>query len=157
MWLQSGQNSCGPTCVANALLCLGPRWKKISEKAVIDKVRLLGTIADTDPGAGAIETQIMRALSAYGVKHDTLSVHNPQSAVAALRGYLVLGRPTLLAVDNDDHWVVAAGVLGSGFLIVDSAADDLVNVYDEDRLANRWKSAGDPNVYYGLVLRGRGK
>lgn len=152
MWLQSGQNSCGPTCVANALLCLGPRWKKISEKAVLDKVRSVGTIADTDPAAGAIESQIMRALNAYGVKHETLSVHNPAAAVAALRGNLLCGRPALLAVDNDDHWIVAAGALGAGFLIVDSANDDLVSMYGEDRLASRWKSAGDPAHYYAIII-----
>lgn len=157
MRLQSAQNTCGPASVANALQCLGPKWAKVTEDAVTKKIRLGSTIADTDPGAGTVESQVIKALAAYKVKAEELTIHSPHAAICALRGHLAVGRPALLCVDGDQHWLTVCGLLGASFLVADSADSELVTVYEEERLADRWKTPGDPPTYYGLILHRKGK
>lgn len=149
--MQGSQSSCGPSALANLLRALG---LNVSEDWVTKKAKLSSHIGDPHTAQGTIEAQIQRCLSALKIPHLASTTHDPNTAVAALRGQLILGRPALLAVDGDDHWVCAASVLGDRFGIVDSADPELVVFYGPAELAQRWASATDPPCFYAIVVTG---
>lgn len=149
--LQSQQNGCGPSTVANILRSLG---LDTTEDQVSKRAKLAGSVNDPHPGLGTVEAQIMRCLEAMKVSHFQMMAHTPELAVAALRGQLVLGRPAMLAVDNDDHWIGVIGVQGDRFVTVDSADSELVVCPSGVEIAKRWGGATDPPRFYAIVVTG---
>lgn len=125
-----------------------------TEDSVAKRAKLAGSMNDPHPGMGTIEWQIQRSLEAMKVPHFQMTAHTPEVAIAALRGQLVLGRPAMLAVDNDDHWIGVIGVLGDRFVTVDSADSELVVCPSGVELAKRWGGATDPPKFYGIIVTG---
>lgn len=160
MRLQSTEAACGPCGVSNALKALGLAVSEADVSSWLNRVR-----RRDNPGAeGTSEPLLSRAVMEgsradwrrrSGVTARGLMVHDRVLAVSALRGLLLAGCPVLLAVDADEHWVVAAGVLGTRFLVVDGAdpAAEITLSYDEDQLLSRWEQGGNPPLFYGLVFR----
>jgi hypothetical protein len=155
MRLQSAQNGCGPSTVANILAALGfrtPQGELASEDWVAKKVKLAQAMNDPHPGMGTIEWQIRRCLESLKVPHFQVTTHDPNVGVSALRGFMVSGKPCMLAVDNDEHWIAVTGVLGERFSIVDSADSELNVFLNGADLAQRWASASDPPKFYAIVV-----
>lgn len=150
--LQSGQNSCGLAAVANALRALG---RAVTEDQIASRVKRAADAHEPHVVTGTIEQQIAKALRAMKIPTTQMQLHSPVVALSALRGFLVVGCPALLAVDNDEHWVVATSFSGDRFHVVDSAHEEIVVAYNERDLAGRWGMVGDPLRFYGLVLTGR--
>lgn len=146
MRLQDEPSTCGQTTVANLLVAL---TRKVTPDQVKAKLKKLAVDGDPGQTAGTTEYQIMRLLEAYRIPVTQLQAHSPSLAINALRGHLMAGRPVVLAVDNDSHWLLAFGVLGATFNVWDPANIDLV--YTERRLVDRWGIAGDPPRFYGLA------
>jgi hypothetical protein len=158
MRLQSHPNGCGPSTVANILRTLGfrtPSGDDPSEDWVSRKAKLSAAMNDPHPGYGTIEWQIRRCLESLNVPHFQFSTSDPNLAAASLRGFLASGWPVMLAVDNDEHWVGAIGLVGERVLVADSADGELVVVYDTEQVVNRWATATDPAKFYGIVVTGK--
>jgi hypothetical protein len=61
-----------------------------------------------------------------------------------------VGRPSVLVVDLDEHYVALVGSLGDRFIVIDSAENQLVFHYSQNELMARWKSQNES--YYAIVL-----
>lgn len=149
MRLQSSPNGCGPAAVANALRALG---REMTEERVEKKIKAIADTGDPAVQTGTIEAQIAKALAAFRVPATQLQLHHPIVALMALRGFLWTGHPVLLAVDNDEHWVVATGVRGGWIDVVDSANGEVVIPYRDQELANRWAASGEVPSFYGIAV-----
>jgi hypothetical protein len=79
-------------------------------------------------------------------------VGDPEVAWDALKMRLTEGRPSLLPVDDGEHWVAAVGLLGDSVLVADSADPELVVPYTQAALTRRWKT-GDPPQYWAMDVR----
>jgi ABC-type bacteriocin/lantibiotic exporter with double-glycine peptidase domain len=148
--LQSGQNSCGPAAVANALRALGKT--NITEEKVAARLKNIASTGDPAIQTGTIEEQIVRALKSFKVPATQIQVYHPGVAVMALRGFLSMGFPVLLAVANDEHWVCATGWRGRYIDLVDSAAEELVVPYKDVDLAGHWACVGEVHRFYGIAV-----
>lgn len=160
MRLQSVQNWCGPCTVANLLVSLGwrlPNGDLPTEDWIAKKVKLAQNMNDPHPGMGTIEAQIRRCLESLKIPHFQVTTADANLAVSSLRGFLVSGKPCMLAVDNDEHWIGVFGVLGERFSVVDSADPELNIFLGGDELAQRWASQSDPPMFYMIVVKGTGK
>lgn len=152
MRLQSAQNFCGFATAANALRAIG---RRVTEDQVHAKVKLGADGVDEPTTMGATEQQIIKGLRAFRVEVTQFQVHSELAAVNLVRGCLLAGRPVVLAVDNDAHWVVAFGLMGGLVHVADCAHEEIVLSYTEARLLARWGHAGDPPRWYGLALNVR--
>lgn len=145
---QSAQASCGQTAAANLLRALG---REVTEDQVSRRIKLQAQ--DGDPAAvlGTTEVQILRVLKAYRIPVTRMTAHEPSLALTSVRGFLLTGRPMVLAVDNNAHWLTVAGLSGQRFIVVDGAHEEITLSYSEQQLVDRWAAAGNPETYYGLA------
>jgi hypothetical protein len=137
--------------VANVLRALGLS-REVTEDQVARRIRLKASTTDADPADGTTEGQILKALAAYRLRAEEVLLHQGHAALCALRGHLVVGRPAVLCVDNNTHWLAAIGALGERFLVADPADPEVVVSYSPDELETRWKFAGDPPAYHAMVV-----
>lgn len=137
MRLQDAPNTCGPTALSNALACHG---LDIRPDAV-------GVLAKTD-ATGTEESGLATAMKTLGF--EPIQVDEP----AALYGFLAMGHPVVMCVDNAEHWVTAVGVLGGKVLVVDPAADGVrTHMVQAVVLKDFIKRAVDEDgVFYGIAV-----
>jgi hypothetical protein len=129
---------------ANAMRALG---RAMDEAKVVKKM---------GPGVevyGTPEAQVKAALTKLAAHGEAFQLVDAEVAWRYMRSWLVSGWPVALAVDEDEHWVAAIGVLGDRVLVADSADPELVLSYTRDQLLDRWRKPGDPPRYYGIVAR----
>ena len=136
-------NACGPNALHNALQCLG---RDISQEKL---EKLAKTTTE-----GSDENDVLRAARKYAMPL-TFTATDPVSAMAELRGHLVVGSPVVLAVDQDAHWVAAIGLCGSRIVLADGADNSLVIVGQPGELVGRWRSGA--GMYYGIALYRKAK
>jgi ABC-type bacteriocin/lantibiotic exporter with double-glycine peptidase domain len=146
--LQDGPSTCGQTTVVNLLKALG---RAITMDQVRSRLKKITNDGESGEAGGTTEAQIAKLLGSYKIPVMQVQLHSQAAALSALRGLLLAGYPVALAVDNDTHWVLATGVLGRSFNVVDPADGEVTLVLDETRLAGRWGSSGDPHRFYGLA------
>ena len=144
MILQSDQFSCGAASLVNALRAIGQSLN----------IKAAARLAGTHPVNGTTDAGLLRALRNLGFHPQQLSVLDDfHQAIAALRGRLMMGDPVLLSVDNDEHWVVAIGIIGQRVIVVDSASGDLTLVVDASTLKSRWMIHHKSHDFYtGIVI-----
>lgn len=145
MRYQSNRASCGPASLHNALAALGIHRTE-DELAQLCKQTPDGTSArNLGKAIQSISTaeQPLRG-ETFGFKSA------PEALVSLWYWVSYLGRPTILAVDNWEHWVTVAGHLGTRFSVIDSAHNALVLYYNPDDLTTRW--VGPNGGYYGVIL-----
>lgn len=150
MRLQSLQNSCGPSTVANVLRAYG---YEATEEAIWKKVKLATGANEGAPEMGTVEGQLKKCLEVMKVPYEEMTAHSPMLALSALHGQVNAGAAALLAVDNDAHWLCVLAVSGTRFSVVDSADAELNLFYQGDELARRWCNPGDPPTFYWLLVR----
>lgn len=150
MRLQSHQNGCGPSTVANIMKALG--WDHATEDWVCKRAKLVQGMGDPHPAYGTVEGQIKRCLAAFKIPHFEFTCHDPNVATSALRGFLNAGHPVMIACEGDEHWACVLGTLGERFSVVDSADSELNVFYDPVQLVNWWKSNTEPPKFYGIVV-----
>lgn len=143
MRFQSTQASCGPASLRNALLALG------IERSEEELSQLSGcTATNGTPPKGLIRaiTQIT------GAEPGVIYEAREDVAVLRLVEALRVGRPVILCVDRDEHWVVAFGLLGPDVVhVADSADNELVKHYRPRDLASRWRGVGR-RPFYGILV-----
>jgi hypothetical protein len=136
--MQSSQANCGPTAMYNALQALGIR-RSLSE---------CERLCQTNATDGTYFTCLYEAIdSIRGCNPTYITFKSWIPSILTLREKLRRGRPTILIVDNEEHYVAAIGVLGDRVIIADSALNELVVTYPEKQLQARWK----PD-FWGLTL-----
>jgi ABC-type bacteriocin/lantibiotic exporter with double-glycine peptidase domain len=137
--MQDTEANCGPASLSNALLALG-----------ITRSQAECEVLCGQTGAGVDERKMKRAIEAVGRSPAVISERRPVVALLFLERLLADGRPVLLAVDEDSHWVTAVAKLGPRVLVADPADNELVLSYDVEVLAARW--VGPRGRYYGLAV-----
>lgn len=149
MRYQSTDHFCGPAAVANALKALG---RNVTEQQVETAVAKAHRKGEPKSVEGTSHLQIKKALEVMKYNYAEFSLAHSEAAWRTLRSYLIDGYPTLLAVDDNEHWVSAIGVLGQFILVADGADSELVLSYDKERLLQRWGAHSDVITYYGLPI-----
>lgn len=144
MKFQSNRSSCGPAALHNALSALG-LTRSEDELITLSKQSPAGTSA-----AGIIKA--IKAISTPEAPLKGLPVQwrNPDDAIVGLWWNVAEhGRPTILCVDDLDHWVACVGKLGQRFSVVDSADNRLLIHYAPTELTRRWVAEGR---FYGIIV-----
>lgn len=139
MRLQSTQANCGPASLLNALVALG-----ISRTE--DE---LATLCKTTGTEGTSPRNLMAAIRALGRSPELINEKRMDVAIMFVETWLREGRPVILCVDGDTHWVTAVGSMGKRIIIADPADNELVLSYSRSDLVDRWGSGGR---YYGIVV-----
>ncbi len=124
---QPNTYECGPFALKHALLTLG----------IFGDERRIARVAGTSHG-GTDEAQLARAARRFGCELPVVRRLDAAAACSELIRRLAVGQPTLLCVDDWEHWVTAVGVEGSEFVLMDSAAPGVVRVVDWRVLRERW-------------------
>lgn len=142
MRYQSRQATCGAVAVLNALSAL-------DHQVTEDQIVAASGLKDLTKGLG--EREIKRALTALGYSYDEIHEAREPHAWLFLLDALRHGRPVVMVVDNDKHWVTAIGMLGPAVQIADPAHNDLVVGRTRARLMTRWGSEAR-KPWYGVVV-----
>lgn len=102
----------------------------------------------------------MAALQSISREHPAVSpgvISEGRADVAILKllAALSAGHVIIMCADNDEHWILAFGTLGSGIRIVvhvcDPAENEMVLHMRPDDLLARWKGPGR-KPYYGVIV-----
>ena len=127
--------TCGPAALVNALIAAG-RYGVTEERAV----NACKTTRD-----GTDEDDIKQGLEFLETDYEEFSSNSAENSWNWLRGCLMGGNPVLLAVDDDEHWVTAVGVIGNGIVIIDPDGYERyireqngVFIYYKTDMLNRW-------------------
>ncbi len=126
--------------VANALECLGIKRSQ----------REIARLCHVTEADGTDETEVKRALLANGVGIDELYRPFRDEAIEWLRDGLCNGRPAIICVDDDSHWVTVIGFCGDRFILFDPSRNMGVEVHDRDSIADRWVNSD--GIYYGICI-----
>lgn len=135
MQQQTEISNCGAAALTNALECLGI---KLSQAA---SAKLASTTHD-----GTSLRGLRKAIRLLDKIPITVKSYEE------LVGFLTTGCPVILIVDKDDHYVVAAGVLGERVVIIDSASGSVCFVYNKKDLIERWRGPSKRHPFYGCAL-----
>lgn len=150
MRFQTSQAACGPACIRNALLVHGIARSEAE----------LETLARCTATSGTSPKGILRALRSVAEEHPNVSpgvIAEMRADVALLKLLATLnsGHVVIMCVDNDEHWVVAFGLLGGGERIVlhvaDPADNEMVQHLSPGALLARWAGSGR-KPYFGVVV-----
>jgi len=148
-WQEYLDGACGKYALQHALLLLGiPVTRKDTNKATgVPPVitRLFGTNPE----------QLKRGLKYFGCKGIDGYLDSPDRLREKLDGFLARGCPAILAVEDDEHWIVIAGKRSANeYYWIDSADEDLIGCWN-------WKDIVEwigSETYYliGVVPRNKG-
>lgn len=150
MRLQSTQANCGPACLRNALLCHG------ITRSEVELEQLCGTTG-TD---GTPPPNLIKGLKAIALEHNELSPGvlyeaRPDVALLKLIATLGAGHVVIMLVDQNEHYVLAFGLLGSGARIVvhvcDPAENEMIIHMKPAELLQRWEGPGR-KPFYGIIV-----
>jgi ABC-type bacteriocin/lantibiotic exporter with double-glycine peptidase domain len=148
--LQSTQANCGPACLRNALLCHGITR---SEQELEQLCGTTGTSGTS--GQGLLRALRSIAESERAVTPGYLSEGRADVALLKLLACLSAGHVVILCADNNEHWILAFGVLGGGSKVIvhvcDPAENEMILHYAPDELLARWKGPGR-KPYYGVIV-----
>lgn len=134
MRAQDSQFNCGPVALHNALLALGIK------RSIKECERLTGVTATSGTD---VESLLAAASAIRGVHTMVVNAYDAQSAIAILRDALRRGRPALLSVDQEEHYVAAVGLLGDRILVADGADNEIVVSIPDYRLVKWWETVDE--------------
>lgn len=138
MRMQSSQANCGPYALHNALWALG--IKRSADECEV--------LCRTNATEGTYTTALMKAINTIrGTKCKEITGKSLLEAMWYLTEALRGGRPVILCVDDEGHYITAVGLLGDRVLVADSADNELVLSYKLTGLKKRWKPA-----YWGVIV-----
>lgn len=134
--------TCGVAAAANALECLGIK----ATQAQVAKHCHTGPVEGTD------ETEVKRALLAYGCGVDEWEFHMEVLSHDWLRSHLTRRGPVILCVDDWEHYITCIGVCGERYACFDPSLGAGIRVYTRAGLNTRWclSRAKSGPVYFGL-------
>ncbi len=149
---QSRPYFCAPAALQCALACLG---------IPVGQGKLAAAIGITEDGAD--EDDILGAVVSLGLRPDVIETDSRQEARTWLHERASL-HPTVLCVDNWDHWVCLAGQCNDRLFLFDPAREVWNTTHrggwplTAKTVLRRWgasrRLAGDSGRYYGIgVIR----
>ena len=127
IYSQPNSYECGPFALKHALLMLG----------VFADERQLARLAGTSSG-GTDEVQLAHAAARFRCDLPTVRRTDAESARATLIAQLARGRPTLICVDQWEHWLTVVGEDDGRYVLLDSAKDAVVRVVRWHELEQMW-------------------
>lgn len=138
--------SCGPAALSNVCSALG---FEVEEEEIRE---LAGTTED-----GTDEHQLMHAAMELMLVPTVHHLGDEDEAWGMLIANASSRVPSLLCVDNWDHWVAVVGSDGEGSVIVlDPENTDInieaegVNLMSRDQLIDRWYCADQDKPFYSI-------
>jgi ABC-type bacteriocin/lantibiotic exporter with double-glycine peptidase domain len=129
---------CGIASIANALEVLGIRRTQ----------REIAKLCDVNEAAGTDETEMKRALLANGVGVDEWHRDDAFASESWVLRHIVYRGPTILCVDNDEHWVTVIGVCAGQFTVFDPSRNTGIEIHSAESLTERWVNSD--GIYYGI-------
>lgn len=139
MRMQDTAANCGPASLSNALAAVGIARSQAECE----------TLCKTSGTDGTSIRGLTGGIKALGRVPITLNERRFDVALLRLVSHLAGGRPAVLCVDKNEHWVAAVGHIGTRILIADPADNELVLSLAADELKARW---GHGNRFYGVVV-----
>jgi hypothetical protein len=119
---------CGPFALKHALAVWGrfvPEW---------DLARVAGSDA-----SGTDEQELGRAAASVGFDLGMERIHDVANAHALLVEHLSLNIPTLLCIEQWDHWVTVVAEEDGNFVLFDSRFPSVVRVLSREVLLAKWR------------------
>jgi hypothetical protein len=128
LYPQPNKWQCGPFALKHALIMLG---RVVSEKEV-------SRIAGAHWWAGTDEIKLARAAKVYGCELKMIRRKNALRAKRELLLGLKRGHPSILCVDQWNHWITVVGAERGKFIYIDSRHAPVVCVDEWKTLKRRW-------------------
>ncbi|MBM2840749.1 MAG: hypothetical protein HW412_1277 [Bacteroidetes bacterium] len=128
LYPQPNKWQCGPFALKHALIMLG---RVVSEKEV-------SRIAGAHWWAGTDEIKLSRAAKVYGCELKMIRRKNALRAKRELLLGLKRGHPSILCVDQWNHWITVVGAERGKFIYIDSRHAPVVCVDEWKTLKRRW-------------------
>lgn len=119
---------CGPFALKHALIVLGI----FAEEHTITRIAASRSTSGTD------EEQLRRAAKHFDCDLPMIRRHNPETARKELVAFLRRGIPTLLCIDEWNHWVTAVKSEDGRFILLDSRQKAVLTILLWSELRNRW-------------------
>lgn len=148
MRYQEREWSCGPAALANACRALGLRASEGRLR------KLAGTTED-----GTDERSLITAARAIKLSATEHRGADRDAAWAFVRSNVSDGRPTLLCIDQWQHWVCVIGIVGNRVIYIDSsntkknAKENGVHIATRQQLFSRWRCRNEQDEpFYALAI-----
>jgi hypothetical protein len=119
---------CGPFALKHALIAFG----------IFENEWTIARAAGSDPG-GTDERELARGARQFGCSGRRIGVHYPEDAFGELVYHLREGMPTLLCIEQWDHWVTAMHFEDDRFVLFDSRGPHVIRVMTWDELRPKWE------------------
>jgi hypothetical protein len=144
-----GTGTCAIHAIRHALLCLG---------VPVDSRDVEGAM-----GAGLIrrligndERAVERGLARLGYGVDVVDMHDAGEFRCRIDRELEAGRPMILCVDDESHWLVVAGRWAGRYVLIDSDRHDLFGASTWGELGPRIRYHGSSGpAYWAMTPRAR--
>ena len=152
MKYQKDPYSCGAAAIVNALRCFG---RKVSEM----KVRSFSNTTSD----GTDEKGILNALKSLKFEGKSFELSDKNEALKILRTALNKGNPSILCIQQSQHWVTVVGMADNGtkFIVADPAktvrnlAENGVYVLSKKELLKTWQWLPVEKPFFGIVVSRR--
>lgn len=118
---------CGPFALKHALAV----WGRFVREW--DLARVAGSNC-----SGTDEQELGRAAASLGFDLGMERFHEAEAARHALVAHLTAGVPTLLCIEQWDHWVTAVATEDDEFVLFDSRFPSVVRVLEREALLAKW-------------------
>lgn len=141
MRYQSRHFTCGPAAICNALEVYGV-YKSEDEVS-----KLCGTTT-----VGTRCTGLVRAINKMGFNVVPLKLRDGNLARTELENSVAMGAPSILCVDNWQHWITLVGEIGLKAVVIDAANENLQLFPSWSELVTRWKHTGSRYEGYKITL-----
>ncbi len=119
---------CGPFALKHALIALG----------VFENEWAIARAAGTDTG-GTDERDLARAARQHDCSIRMIRVHYAEDAREELIHHLDAGMPTLLCIEQWDHWITAMHHEDGRFVLFDSRGPHVTRVMTWEELQPKWE------------------
>jgi hypothetical protein len=119
---------CGPFALKHALIVLG----------IFAEERTITRIAASRSSYGTDEEQLRRAAKHFNCSLPMIRRHDPETARKELVAFLRRGIPTLLCINDWNHWVTVVKAENERFILLDSREKAVLTIVSWRELKNRW-------------------
>jgi len=122
---------CGPFALKHALIALG---------IFADESTITGVAASRSK-YGTDDIQLRRAAKHFNCNLPMVRRHEPEAAKVELVKYLRQGIPSLLCIDDWNHWVTVVKSENGRFILLDSRDKAVLTIVTWGKLKKRWVHA----------------
>jgi hypothetical protein len=120
--------ACGPFALKHALITLG----------ILADEKTISRLAASRSAYGTDDTQLARAARHFDCDLVMIRRHTPDGARSELLQYLRRGIPSLICVNDWNHWVTVVKADGGMFILLDSYDDAVLTILSWRQLRAMW-------------------